>query len=108
MKAFAHWLRRNMLVPLLIVLAGSAVASIYRSMEIGALSYRQLQNAYKAGSSTFQSHVTAAMQNGVVSRWRYTALMQQYWVDASALAVELDVGEVASERQALADLVGSR
>ena len=36
MKAFAHWLRRNMLVPLLIVLAGSAAASIYQSMAISA------------------------------------------------------------------------
>ena len=48
------------------------------------------------------------MHSCVVSRWRYTALMQQYWADASALTVEMDVGEVASERQALADLVGGR
>lgn len=108
MKTFARWLRRNMLVPLLLVLGAGAAATIYQSMEIDALGYRQLQNAYKAGSSAFQARVAEAMQNGTVSRWERTALLRQYWSEGSALAVELEVGEVAAERQALASLVGGQ
>jgi hypothetical protein len=108
MKTFARWLRRNMLVPLLLALGAGAAATIYQSMEIDALGYRQLQNAYKAGSSAFQARVAEAMQNGTVSRWERTALLRQYWSESRALAVELEVGEIAAERQALAALVGGQ
>ncbi|HCP6903034.1 hypothetical protein [Shigella flexneri] len=108
MKDVMRWLRRHKVVPFLLLLALGAAFTSQQAMEIDATGYRQLQAAYKAGSSAFQARAAEAMQNGSVSRWERAALLREYERENRAPVAETTGGDVAAERHALAALIGGR
>lgn len=104
LKSLANLFRRSIfiLIPLVAVVA----VTTFRAKEINATGYRQLQNAYKVGSSAFQLKVTEAMEDGRVSRAERSALMRQYSSENRTLPAEWGVlGDLAAEREALSALV---
>jgi hypothetical protein len=81
------------------VLAG---VTLRQTREIDAAEYRALRSGFKQGTLGYRAAVAAAMQSGAISRWEYRRLLDRYWNETSAYALDKSVVNLREERLVLA------
>ncbi|MFN9473239.1 hypothetical protein [Acidovorax sp.] len=86
MNELFGWALRNLSLPIGMAVLTACAAGLYQSTEVDAQQYRVLRQSYLDGTSRYQANLAGVANGGAVSKWAYTALLRDFWTDASSLS----------------------